>query len=142
MDNEQELPLSFNELNSVISSELSSMKKMDTALELIEEQLLSIDILNQLSTKDLCTVYELALKRKTMSHSFIFKMLDLGVKTSLLNKMFEIEQDVSGRLIADDTPKSVVQAKEALKRLIDKRIEEEGIQGTVIDENIIDEPMI
>jgi hypothetical protein len=79
------------------------------------------------------------LKRKTMSHSFIFKMLDLGVKTSLLNKMFEIEQDVSGRLIADDTPKSVVQAKEALKRLIDKRIEEEGIQGTVIDENIIDE---
>ncbi|MFA5542215.1 MAG: hypothetical protein WDA47_00435 [Bacilli bacterium] len=139
MDNEQELPLSFNELNSVISSELSSMKKMDTALELIEEQLLSIDILNQLSTKDLCTVYELALKRKTMSHSFIFKMLDLGVKTSLLNKMFEIEQDVSGRLIADDTPKSVVQAKEALKRLIDKRIEEEGIQGTVIDENIIDE---
>ena len=139
MDNEQELPLSFNELNSVISSELSSMKKMDTAFELIEEQLLSIDILNQLSTKDLCTVYELALKRKTMSHSFIFKMLDLGVKTSLLNKMFEIEQDVSGRLIADDTPKSVVQAKEALKRLIDKRIEEEGIQGTVIDENIIDE---
>jgi carbamoylphosphate synthase small subunit len=139
MDNEQELPLSFNELNSVISSELTSMKKMDTALELIEEQLLSIDILNQLSTKDLCTVYELALKRKTMSHSFIFKMLDLGVKTSLLNKMFEIEQDVSGRLIADDTPKSVVQAKEALKRLIDKRIEEEGIQGTVIDENIIDE---
>ena len=139
MDNEQELPLSFNELNTVISSELTSMKKMDTALELIEEQLLSIDILNQLSTKDLCTVYELALKRKTMSHSFIFKMLDLGVKTSLLNKMFEIEQDVSGRLIADDTPKSVVQAKEALKRLIDKRIEEEGIQGTVIDENIIDE---
>ena len=139
MDNEQELPLSFNELNSVISYELTSMKKMDTALELIEEQLLSIDILNQLSTKDLCTVYELALKRKTMSHSFIFKMLDLGVKTSLLNKMFEIEQDVSGRLIADDTPKSVVQAKEALKRLIDKRIEEEGIQGTVIDENIIDE---
>ena len=139
MDNEQELPLSFNELNSVISSELSSMKKMDTALELIEEQLLSIDILNQLSTQYLCTVYELALKRKTMSHSFIFKMLDLGVKTSLLNKMFEIEQDVSGRLIADDTPKSVVQAKEALKRLIDKRIEEEGIQGTVIDENIIDE---
>ena len=42
-------------------------------------------------------------------------------------------------IIADDTPKSVVQAKEALKRLIDKRIEEEGIQGTVIDENIIDE---
>lgn len=137
-----EIPLSFNELNAVISSELGSMKKMDKALESLETFLLSDEILDTLSYRDLCTVYDLALKRKAMSHSFIFKMLDLGVKTSLLNKMFEIEQENTGNILVNDTPKKVVEAKEAIKRLMDQQIKsdvkETLIQDTLITSSIVD----
>ena len=124
--NELSVPnaLNFEDLSSSIAGEIAGMRAMDNVMGRIEAMLFDPDFLHNCKTEELCELYNLALKRKSVSHNFIFKMIDVGLKTSLLNRMFNIETEVKAdpNIIPASSSKELIEAKEIVKGILDSRL--------------------
>lgn len=132
----QPLELKFEDLSASIAGEIEGMRAMDKVMTNIEGILFNPEFIQNCKTEELCEIYNLALKRKSVSHNFIFKMIDVGMKTSLLNRMFKIEEEnktTDPTAVQALNSKELIEAKEIVKGILDSRFKEEpaGVENVL-----------
>lgn len=134
---QQPVELKFELLSESIASEIKGMNKMEDVLNDMDKMLFGSEYLGGYKNEELFRVYELALKRKAVSHNFIFKMIDMGLKTSLLNRLFKLDDTVKQEELPGVQPnasKELIEAKDIVKGILDSRFKSGEVEQAVIED--------
>lgn len=81
--------LNSRDLGKLVGVELGALKRVEDSLLFIETTLFGASTLAKMTDRDLVAVYSLALQRKEMSHRFLLRIMELGLKSSFLARLFE-----------------------------------------------------
>lgn len=134
----QQIELRFEDLSTSIADEISGMRAMDKVMDNLDKMLFDPEFLQTCKTEELCAIYNCALKRKSISHNFIFKMIDVGMKTSLLNRLFKLDDVVKQEEpvgVQANASKELIEAKDIVKGILDARFKGgQGVEQTLIED--------
>lgn len=81
--------LSPGELSSLVSDEISTIRRTEGILNRMEGLLFNEKAVERMTDRDLATAYQMALSRRETSQRFLLRVMEMGVKTTMFSRLFE-----------------------------------------------------
>lgn len=117
--------LSPGELSSLVSDEISTIRRTEGILTRMEELLFNSKAVEKMSDRDLATAYQLALSRRETSQRFLLRVMEMGVKTTMFSRLFEDKGVVEESSIPHITDK-IRDVRAKIQAVLDSKLRTDG----------------